>query len=96
VKDESNEEYLHFSVPTSCGDIPPPVPTSVNHDQRAYVTEVPQIHDPHHSSGFKSETHGETSDGGTPRKSRESEFPRTIDSDVNSRDMSMRRPLRPW
>ena len=93
VKDEPNEVYL----PTSRhGDVSPPVPASANRDQRVYVTEAPRIHDLDHSSRFKSETHGEISDRGTPGKNGESDVSRTMDSDVNSRDMSVRRPLRPW
>ncbi|KAF9651321.1 hypothetical protein BDM02DRAFT_854726 [Thelephora ganbajun] len=95
VKGEPNEESPPFSVPTSRGGTSPP-PVFVTHDQRGYVIEVPQIHDLDHSSRFKSEIHGEISDGGTPRKNNESDFPRTIDSDVRNRDMSVRRPLRPW
>lgn len=97
VKDEPNEVSLPFSVPTSRHrDVSPPAPPSANHDQRVYVTEVPRIHDLDHSSRFKSETHGEISDRGTPGRNGESDVSRTMDSDVNSRDMSVRRPLRPW
>lgn len=67
----------------------------MNCDQRVYVTEGPQIHDLDHSSGFKSETRGEMSGGGFPRKD-ESDFSRTTDSDAHSSDMHVRRPLRPW
>lgn len=95
AKDEPNEVSPPFSVPTSRpnGDVSP---VSMNHDQRVYVTEAPRIHDLDHSSRFKSETHGETSEGGTPGKNGESDVSRTMDSDVNSSDMSVRRPLRPW
>ena len=96
MKGEPNEESPPFSVHASRGDAPPSTPASVNHDQRMYVTEAPQIHDLDHSSGFKSETPGEISDGGVPRRNGESDFSRAMDSDVNSSDMSMRRPLRPW
>jgi len=80
----------------SRGDVPPPTPAFVGHDQRVYVTEAPQIHGLDHSSRFKSETCGEMSDRGKPRKRDESDFSRTADSDVNSLDMPVRRPLRPW
>jgi len=96
VKGEPGEESPPFSAPPSLGDVSPRTPASVSHDQRVYVTEAPQIHDLDHSSRSKSETHGEISDGGTPRKNDQSDFSRTMDSDVNSRDMSVRRPLRPW
>lgn len=84
VKEEPNEEGL-----------PDVSPAPVGHGQRVYVTEA-QIRDLDHSPTFKSETHGEISDGGTPGKNGESDVSRTMDSDVNTRDMSVRRPLRPW
>jgi len=93
VKDEPNEVSL---LTSRHGDVSPPTPASVNRDQRAHVTEAPRIHDLDHSSRFKSETHGEISDRSTPGKNGESDVSRTMDSDVNSRDMSVRRPLRPW
>jgi len=96
MKREPNEEPPPFSVLTSRGDVYSPAPASVNHNQRVYVTEVPQIHDLDHSSRFKSETPGKMSDEGTPGRNSESDFPRVMDSDVNSRDVSVRRPLRPW
>ena len=93
VKGEPNE----VSLPTlRHGDVSLTAPVSVNHDQRVYVTEAPRIRDLDHSSRFKSETYGEISDRGTPGKNGESDVSRTMDSDVNSRDMSVRRPLRPW
>ena len=93
VKGEPNEESL--SVPTSHGDVSAPAPA--NHDHRVDVTEAPQIHNMDRSSKFKSETHGETTDGGTLRQNGESNFSWTMDSDiVNGHDMSVRRPLRPW
>lgn len=93
AKEGPNKESPPFSVSTSRGDVSSP---ALSHDQRVYVTEAPQIPDLDHSSRFKSETYGEISDGGTPGKNDESDVSRTIDSDVNSRDMSVRRPLRPW
>jgi hypothetical protein len=97
VKDEPNEESLPFSAPAlRHRHASPSAPAFVNHDQRVYVTEAPRIHDLDHSSRFKSETHGEISDEGTPGKNGESDVSRSMDSDVNSRDMSVRRPLRPW
>ena len=83
VKGEPNEES-------------PPAPTPSSHGQRVYVTEAPRIQDLDHFSRFKSETYGEMTDGGRLGKNGESDFSRTMDSDVNSRDMSVRRPLRPW
>ena len=96
VKDEPDEESLPFPPSTSRGDVSPPASATLSHDQRVYVTEAPQIHGLDHYSRFKSETRGEMSDGGTPGKNDESDVSRTMDSDVNSRDMSVRRPLRPW
>ena len=96
MKEEPNEGSPPFLVPPSHGDISPPAPAPVNRDQSVYVTEAPQIHDLDHSSRFKSETYEEVSDGGTSGKNGESDVFRTMDSDVNSRDMSVRRPLRPW
>ena len=93
VKDEPNEGSLPV-FPASRGDVSTPAPAK--HDQRVYVTEAPRIRDLDHSSRFKSETHGETSDGGTPGKNGESDVSRTMASDANSCDMPVRRPLRPW
>jgi len=96
VKGEPIEEPPPFSVPTSHGDVYSPAPASVNHNQRVYVTEAPRIHDLDHSSRFKSETTGKMPDEGTPGRNGESDFSPAMDSDVNSRDVSVRRPLRPW
>ena len=95
AKDERNEGSLSV-FPASRGDVSPPTPAPAKHDQRVYVTEAPRIRDLDHSSRFKSETRGETSDGGTPGKNGESDVSRTIASDANSCDMPVRRPLRPW
>ena len=94
VKGEPSEEPL--SALTSRGDVYSPAPASVSHNQRVYVTEAQRIHDLDHSSRFKSETPGKMSDEGTPGRNGESDFFRALDSDVNSRDVSVRRPLRPW
>jgi len=96
VKDEPKEERPPFSVPTSRGDVYSPAPASTNHNQHVYVTEAPQIRDLDHSSRFKSETPGKMSGEGTSGRNGESDFSRVMDSDVNSRDVSVRRPLRPW
>ena len=84
-----------FSAPASRGDVSPSAPAIVNHDQRAYVTEGPQIHDLNRSPTSKSETRGEISDEGLTRKD-ESDFSQATDSDARNSDMSVRRPLRPW
>jgi hypothetical protein len=95
VKGEPTEESSPFSGHTPYRDVFPPAP--VSHDRDVYVTETSQIHDLDHSLRFlKSETHRGMSGGGAPGKNGESDFTRTLGSDVISRDMSVRRPLRPW
>lgn len=95
VSSRPSPQFPLFSASLSHGDVSPSAPAHVGHDQRVYVTEVPQIHDLDHSSGFRSETRGEMSGGGLPRKD-ESDFSRTVDSDVHSSNTPVRRPLRPW
>lgn len=67
----------------------------MSHDQHVDLTEGPRIYDLDHSSRFKSEISGETSDGGFPGKN-ESDFSQNTDSDARRSDMPVRRPLRPW
>ena len=95
VKGEPDEESPPF-FPTSRGDVSLPAPASLDRGRGVYVTEAPRIRDLDHSSRLKSETHGEITGGGTPRQNGESDFSRTMGSDVSSRDMSVHRPLRPW